>query len=697
MANRSIQRKLLLLILPFCLVPASVFLVLVGAGSRLTFEKTLGMELGERAVSYARQFDRFFSWSFIRFDGVVARYGADAATLAQAPGLGTSVEAVVWIDARGGMQVSPVVAGKNDSLVNQISRSASLFKEWWAARASIPARGMFTELEFLLAGQLAPMRCGVYVFHDRNDGLFFIVCDAGRLVESYLNLLAQRPEFLLVYSRALGPIYCTEPLQGAVASRIDASLAGGRSVAPWFTVDLKGDSFLFAPAPLQSMMRFPPVGRRAGAVWLVILRYDMENYLGPRDALIWTSLLVTAAVVVILMLLASLATRRLIRPLDLLRRQAEALAGGNLDVQVTVGTRDEIGDLGDAFNVMAARLRDSYRSLEARLQENRLRAEHIHVINEITNAIIQALSLDDIFKILLRDLGKILPFDACWLALFDRDGSDLRVTQIFPPVLVTRFDNGRIPTKGSLHARVVAGRETLRAEVSGAGPGEFVEISLLEGEGFKSYLVAPLPSRDRIIGTLTLASTAAAAYNGELARIMTSLAGAVSVAIEQADLFMKLTQFALELERKVAVSDRELAAATRKLSQTEKYFATGRMAGNLAHEINNPLGIIKNYLALVKNNLRRAEGGRRRTDPSLEQLAVIDEEVDRIARLVRQLLDLHRPVEQKVQPVDLNVLISDILKIMAPDLERDRIAVSARLDPDLPRPTASPDLIRQLL
>ncbi|MCL5269878.1 MAG: ATP-binding protein, partial [bacterium] len=42
-------------------------------------------------------------------------------------------------------------------------------------------------------------------------------------------------------------------------------------------------------------------------------------------------------------------------------------------------------------------------------------------------------------------------------------------------------------------------------------------------------------------------------------------------------------------------------------------------------------------------------------------------------------------------------LISDILKIMAPDLERDRIAVSARLDPDLPRPTASPDLIRQLL
>ncbi len=122
------------------------------------------------------------------------------------------------------------------------------------------------------------------------------------------------------------------------------------------------------------------------------------------------------------------------------------------------------------------------------------------------------------------------------------------------------------------------------------------------------------------------------AYTPELADILTSLARTVAIAIEQADLFLQISHFAAELERKVQQRTQELDEANQKLVQTEKYFATGRMAGNLAHEINNPLGIIKNYIQIVRSNLSESGGGRRRTDPSLDSLDVINEEVNRIAR-----------------------------------------------------------------
>lgn len=158
----------------------------------------------------------------------------------------------------------------------------------------------------------------------------------------------------------------------------------------------------------------------------------------------------------------------------------------------------------------------------------------------------------------------------------------------------------------------------------------------------------------------------------------------------------RIKNFTQELEAKVEERTRDLARANQKLIQTEKHSATGRLAANLAHEINNPLGIIKNFMRLVTDAMTAYGGGRRKSDPNLERMQIIGEEIDRIARIVRQLLDLHRPADQSVKDTDINLLLQSILTLMDKGLSKDKIEIKSQLAPDLPRIVVAPDQMRQV-
>lgn len=89
-----------------------------------------------------------------------------------------------------------------------------------------------------------------------------------------------------------------------------------------------------------------------------------------------------------------------------------------------------------------------------------------------------------------------------------------------------------------------------------------------------------------------------------------------------------------------------------KLVQSEKLAAIGRLAAGIAHEINNPLGVILGYVRLMK---RKAEG------ELGEELRVIEEEAVRCQVIVEGLLDLARPWKQSPTPVALRELCDDIV------------------------------------
>jgi signal transduction histidine kinase len=109
-----------------------------------------------------------------------------------------------------------------------------------------------------------------------------------------------------------------------------------------------------------------------------------------------------------------------------------------------------------------------------------------------------------------------------------------------------------------------------------------------------------------------------------------------------------------------------------------------------AHEINNPLGIIKNYLAILKAKLGNEA-------PVADELRIIHEELDRIVRIVRSLSHEDEALPELPEETDIGLLADDLLKVTAPTWKPRGIRVTNKAGAGLPRLTCDRDRLKQIL
>jgi signal transduction histidine kinase len=101
----------------------------------------------------------------------------------------------------------------------------------------------------------------------------------------------------------------------------------------------------------------------------------------------------------------------------------------------------------------------------------------------------------------------------------------------------------------------------------------------------------------------------------------------------------------------------ELLRARERLYQSERLTALGELAAGVAHEINNPIGIISAYADYLT---RQAETA----DPRREDYEVIRNEAQRCKKIVGELLNFARPSETRREPTDLCALNDEVLRFM---------------------------------
>jgi signal transduction histidine kinase len=118
--------------------------------------------------------------------------------------------------------------------------------------------------------------------------------------------------------------------------------------------------------------------------------------------------------------------------------------------------------------------------------------------------------------------------------------------------------------------------------------------------------------------------------------------------------------------------------------------AVSNLVRKVAHEVNTPLSIIKNYLAVLKSKLAE--------DRSFhEEIRIINEEVDSVALIVRELSD-SVPLKTRTNgPSDLNALLEDLIKILQEShMLGLNINTQLKLDPSLPPVMADKNRMKQV-
>jgi len=143
---------------------------------------------------------------------------------------------------------------------------------------------------------------------------------------------------------------------------------------------------------------------------------------------------------------------------------------------------------------------------------------------------------------------------------------------------------------------------------------------------------------------------------------------------EQAWAKGELADYQKNLEKIVEERTARIHELEQQRVEIEKWVATGHLAAQVAHEINNPLAGIKNSLLLVKDAVSRDH-------PYYPYLGRIEREIDRIARIVRQVFDLYRPQEESKAEFSIEKTIQDVVSLLAEDAQRYNVQFDLKVAP----------------
>lgn len=113
------------------------------------------------------------------------------------------------------------------------------------------------------------------------------------------------------------------------------------------------------------------------------------------------------------------------------------------------------------------------------------------------------------------------------------------------------------------------------------------------------------------------------------------------------------------------------------LKRADRLASMGTLAAGLAHEVRNPLGGIKGAAQL----LRRSSDG----DPAVSEFTdIMIREVDRVNQLIEQLLDLSRPADLELAPINIHEILEDVLLLESQATGDKPLQVRKWFDPSLP-------------
>ena len=134
----------------------------------------------------------------------------------------------------------------------------------------------------------------------------------------------------------------------------------------------------------------------------------------------------------------------------------------------------------------------------------------------------------------------------------------------------------------------------------------------------------------------------------------------------------------------------EVRTLRREVARSQRLASVGRLSAGVAHEIRNPLSSIKGFATYFKE--------RYPDRPEDQQTAdIMIQEVDRLNRVVGQLLEFAKPVPVKPKPVSLQALLNDSIKLIRDRAAEKNISIQTKNNTRMAEVRIDPDRINQVL
>jgi nitrate/nitrite-specific signal transduction histidine kinase len=328
------------------------------------------------------------------------------------------------------------------------------------------------------------------------------------------------------------------------ATQAGKDLSGEASIRE--LLDGQSMSIRFREGTEDMLISYDPLGIVADDRdrWIVISERSWSEVMQPTMPYRQLLLVLLALGVAVPALVTAYGVRHITEPIQKLIRASEQVTAGQFGQRIEVETGDEIETLADQFNLMSAKLDDSYSSLEKKVAD---RTRELAILNSIISVASHSLDLREILGDALNKTVEQMGFEAGAAFRLEPDGKN--------SLLITHrgFENAALLDLANTE-RITS---QIHAADGQAGVAAF-EIGDLQDGGLRGQLAqaglrmlvhVPLRTKGRNLGSFILGRHSLNPCSSEELSLLTSIGQQVGVAMENAHLYEQAEQTAAAAER----------------------------------------------------------------------------------------------------------------------------------------------------